>query len=189
MAFAQTKLELKQTAFFIEKTLRVNASPQIGIKENSHQWSIGPTILIADEKIASEKVFPKLTGFSIKYKYFPVTPRKNIDFFIFSESTFQRIKDHWTSESWSNLTQSYHEEAFLNIETIYFLHLGYGIELKLGKHLFVNNSMAMGAYHSSTKNENLSGQSSALPFYNKNINGYPGNGFSWQLAIALGYSF
>jgi hypothetical protein len=185
---AQNKsISIQTTASFIDKTLRVLSSPQLEIKKSNHLWSFGPAILMTTEKAVSEKKYPKLVGLQGTYRAYPLEGPKRINFFLFDDLLIQRIVNKWTSTIWDNSQQTYVAYKYSSAELILQNHVGYGIELTLGKHLVTRNSFGIGFYYANTKGHSESDGAPNTSFNDENINGYDPFGFSWLINFGVGY--
>ncbi len=182
-----TSINVQTTGAFIGQSLRIVSSPQVSIRRSKHEWSLGPAVLIGTKKTASTMNFPKLTGLQFTYKSFPLISYGGINFFLFGDLIAQRLVDKWSATIWSETEQSYVAYQYENVEYVIQNHLGYGLELKLGRHFQLQNSVGIGIYYSYTKGKSLTEGAPVIPRQNENLNGYSPIGFSWQIKLGLGF--
>lgn len=182
-----TSINVLTTGAFIGQSLRIVSSPQLSLRRSSHEWSLGPAVLMGTAKTAATQNFPKLTGLQLTYKWFPLISQCGIDFFLYDDLLAQRLVDKWAATIWDSNNQKYVAYQYKNTEYVIHNNLGYGLELKLASHIKLQNSVGIGIYYSYTKGESITADAPVLPHQNENLNGYAPFGFSWQIKLGLGY--
>jgi len=142
--------------YFIDGTFRVLAIPKIQFGGEKHHIDVGPTVLYASDVVTSDDNFPKLTGVQLEYQYSPTIATYKINFSLFTQLTFQSIKDNWSSVQWESSIEQYVEYKYLNKENLTTAFVGYGIQLGLGKRFLVVQSAGIGGYYSSLDGDEIS---------------------------------
>jgi len=176
-------VSLKTKGLFIDNTFRVFTSPQLQIRQKQHSIAAGPSIAIASESTTSDKHYPKLVGLQASYTYYPISNGK-FSCFLFDDLLLTRVVDYWSAAIWNDSHHAYESYNYESAEILIANNLGYGIQLNLGKSLFICQSVEAGIYYSVTDNdENSNG---APEINDHNIKGYDPIGFSWGLNLQVG---
>ncbi len=185
---AQTRqISLSNSGFFVGQSIRVLSEPMIEFRKGRKGWKFGPTIVLLGESTASDKKYPKLSGFSTSYLFYPVNTTKKFDFYLFTTARFQLISNKWKSQIWDIDTGSYQSHSYKSDELLITQHVGYGLILNLHERFSLRQGVGIGPYYSATDNNE---QSAGAPeIDDMNLSGYNKFGFSWLLNLEINYSF
>ena len=149
-------VESSTSPYYIDGTYRAIGSISFGKQFGKHAISIGPTILYASDIVTSNKKFPKLTGTQLNYKYYPNGINNKWNLFMFSQFSFQVIKDKWSSVIFVNPTEGYKEYKYLNKETQFLSNFGYGVAFKLTEKIALTQGLGIGLYISVLDGDEIS---------------------------------
>ena len=182
-----TGISVKVSNFFLGGGSRHVLIPQIEYRKSNVKINLGPTFLFRSELITAEDEGPRLSGMQCTILLLPLKATNFLEFYLFDDITFQRIKDRWTSQVWNSNRNIYQGVKYINREYLLQNHVGYGMSIKPLRHIQFNIGVGAGFYYATTTNSVANDQGVQLS--NNNYSSYDGFGFSWLLNCGLAYKF
>ena len=182
----ENRLGVASSVYFYEKSYKGFITPYVEIRRKSMALTMGATILVTSEFDASDRKYPKLTGFEGSYKFYPTITNCKVDFHLHATLLFQRIVDRWEVNYWNNNYSFYENAAYKNVEKIVNPSLGYGISFNISKRLRVNQSIGAGYFFSTVNGEGLNKETSETDHHD--YRPYGNGGFAFHVNLGMSYS-
>lgn len=182
----QRHLGVTSSVYFYEKSYKGFITPYFEIRENFQAFSVGPTILTTSEFDASDRMYPKLTGFEVTYKLYPTISNRKVDFYLHGTLLFQRIIDKWEVNYWNDSYSFYESTDYKNIETIVNPTIGYGLSFDILKRVKVHQGIGAGYFFSGVKGDNTKNESSEVDHHD--YRPYGDGGFAFQVNLGMSYN-
>lgn len=179
------QIGISATGLIYGRSYKIILAPHWAVRKKSHAVSIGPTILLTSEFDASDRKYPKLTGFRGRYLYFPFAASRTVDFYFHTTLVAQRIVDAYNVNYWNSDHSKYENVGYKNIEVILNPILGYEIKLKVWKGLSLHQSVGAGYFFSA-----IDGDEKGNPDHveiNPDYRPYGTKGFSLEAELGMAY--
>lgn len=161
--------------------------PSWEIRRKMHAFAVGPTILISSASDASDRKYPKLTGLRGAVRHYPFQATGKLDFFFQANLYLQRIVDRWEANSWNQDLTRYVTFGYVNTEWIINPHLGYGLEFKVWKGLFIEQSIGVGYFFSWIDGDETANPDGTEVEEYFDYRPYGNRGLSLGVSLVLGY--
>ena len=148
------------------------------------QLIMAPTILVASNMGFQSSQIPKVSGIKIGYRFWPGTLNKKWAFYLANDLRFQRVKDSWKGNSYNEEISQYQDTDFRVVELLIDNYLGYGLVLKITKHLRVSQGVGVGVYVSSLNGDDALAHETSFDY-----RGYSNFGFTWKVNVGFNVDF
>jgi len=184
----QHHLKLNASGLIYQQSYKIFSTLEWEIRRSSHAVAFGPAVLISSHFDASDKSYPKLTGFRSAYRYYPFPAAGRLDCFLQANLYLLRIVDRWQANDWNPVNTRYESFDYINTEYIIDPHVGYGLTLDLFKGFFIEQYIEVGYFFSWIHGDETENPGDIEIMEDLDYRSYGDRGLSLGVNFAIGYT-